>query len=213
MSEAKPFTSLGQIIAKGGTLKLGSYLNEGHSATQAAKWLSEHFGDVTKETAQSAILVAERGLGFARVVNEQMAEAFGSRTPEEFQRWLQNEIVRSKEFGKLGSPLSTEQSLARKLTGGSEELFGDMPIVPGLFGDNPEGLRGALFADAYIDDSLERFRMNMYLAGDETWEDILNKAYSWATDIKTNYPDRFHGMTDQDVFRASIRIVTGARTF
>jgi hypothetical protein len=188
-------------------------MSKGASIGEARNFLELNYGPITKSIADQAILVAERGLGFARVINEQLRSIGDEISGLEFSDWIRAEIVRSKEYGKLLGPLSGMSHDTYDFLTNPDRLFGEMPTTPELFGDNPESLRGSLMIIGEDAEGDPSFNMGVDLAGDEKWIDVIGATLDRAIRLAEYEPERFSGQTAVDVLKLAFTIVTGFKKF
>lgn len=208
---ATAFNSLGQIIAAGGLTSLAVGLSSGWSDEQAAAWLAKNWSGIPPQETQFLI-----GLAIGMVVaGGRATEVLGDMLPSEPEPGVEQIII---ETSHGTTAISLDE--LRQLSQQNPELYQifaeqvdleNFPIVPELFGDEPLGRRGQIGIEATLGDGATRIRIDVDLAGVETWQDLLDLIEERIVEIENSDGSRFEGMSDLEKFDITTKILYGVR--
>lgn len=69
--------------------------------------------------------------------------------------------------------------------------LGDVPIIPGLFGESPEGLRFKVIGEFQFDEGGKWYSARLDFPDVPTWQEMIAAIEAYAMNVSHRSPDRF----------------------
>lgn len=174
--------------------------------------LSKRFGPLEKPVEIAVFDFADKGLIAGSVMTNDIAQL--GRMIAANQRGVS--ANGSKELAsiirRINASVSTDAAafqLRNRLSGTIP--FDNLPLMEDLFGDNPEAARALVVTHQSAVKGGKPARLDIQLAGGETWEDFIERAISWRDFVADYDPYRFDDMDEQEIIELSIQVVAGWR--
>jgi hypothetical protein len=210
----KPYNQLGQIIRTGGVGTTAVRMYQGMTPTGAIAKLTHKYGEIDKPTSDAILDLSNRGLVAGTVLTlRQTAYLAVSGISAEFSR--DKTLPYSSRFtadSALAAILNAQRNDAA-IAAARDIPFGVMPVLTDLFGDNTERYRAFVVTHQPARRGGLSARLDVKLAGDETWDEFVGRAIAWRDYIADYDPYRFDDMSEEEIVALSIRIVAGWRAF
>jgi hypothetical protein len=206
----QPYNSLGQIVASGSVVRMGISIASGRTNEQVFNEFVRRHPDTPIVLVKKAIELGQLAADAGNELTDSLAE-FTNEIPDDETSLGDDEgelsIVGAGLTDIRGRPIGFRAGRSARVS--SRVPIYQLPEAPGLFPDDETDYAALIVTESLNVSGTGELLQYFNLHGFESWQDVIDKALSWAIRVARDYPDRFQ-QNDQP-FDIGLRVILGMR--
>lgn len=194
--DGQPYNQFGQIIASGGLDAVATQQSHGWTEAQSIAWLHDRYGVLEAGTQEQVLSLAGQAIAGGLALAAALA-ILGLPIATAVVAGVQGGLAADDILAAALQAGGTSEQVGQIMKVLGEPLgLGEIPQVPELFGETPDGRRGTIAIDVPALSGGRPIQVDLDIGEVHTFLDVLNEISDQLDELAGQYPEKFKWWSD-----------------